>query len=234
VPPPLAVVVPTYNEAANVPELVDGLARSLPGARLYLVDDASPDGTAAVAERLAQAGAPVTVLRRPGKLGLASAYVEGFTRALADGARRVVQMDADLSHDPADLPRLLASPAELVLGSRYVPGGGTRNWPLHRRLLSRGGSVWSRLWLGLPQRDLTGGFKAWDAALLGRVLARPVRSEGYVFQVELTLRAVRAGARVEEVPIVFTERVAGVSKLSRAVALEAVHAVPRLRWSGRS
>lgn len=232
VAPPLAVVTPTYNEAGSLPELVERLARVVPGARVYVVDDASPDGTAEVAEALAREGAPVQVLRRPGRLGLASAYVEGFGRALADGADRVVQLDADLSHDPADLPRLLAVDADLVLGSRYVPGGGTRNWALHRRLLSRGGSAWSRLWLGLPQRDLTGGYKVWTAACLRGVLARPVRSEGYVFQVELTWRAARAGARVVEVPIVFTERVAGASKMSRAVALEAVRAVPALRLMG--
>ena len=163
-------------------------------------------------------------------MGLASAYVDGFRRALDLGADRVVQMDADLSHDPADVPRLLASHADLVLGSRYVPGGGTRNWPLPRRLLSRFGSVYARLWLGLPQRDLTGGFKAWRRETLQGVLGAPVDSEGYAFQVEMTLRAIRAGSTVEEVPIVFTERADGTSKMTPAIAIEACLLVPRLRW----
>ncbi len=217
------VVTPTYNERENIAPLVERLiAHDL---QVLVVDDGSPDGTAALAR---QAGAQV--LERTGKLGLASAYVAGFERALELGAERVVQMDADLSHDPDDVPRLVAAEADLALGSRYVKGGGTRNWPLNRRLLSRGGSLYSRLMLGLPQRDLTGGFKCWDAGLLREVLSRPVRSQGYAFQVEMTLRAVRAGARVIEVPILFTERVEGASKMSRDIAIEAALVIPLLRF----
>jgi dolichol-phosphate mannosyltransferase len=227
--PAVAVVTPTYNEGANVRELIGRIRAAVPGARVYVVDDGSPDGTGDAVEGLAAGREDLVLLRRAGKAGLASAYALGFGAALADGAERVVQMDADLSHDPADLPRLLAPQADLVLGSRYVPGGGTRNWPLHRRLLSRGGSLYARLWLGLPWRDLTGGFKAWRADTLRAALREPVRSEGYVFQVEMTVRAARAGARIEEVPIVFTERAGGVSKMSRAIAVEAALGVPRLR-----
>ena len=213
------VVTPTYNESENLPTLVEKLG----DVRILVVDDGSPDGTGDLAEELG-----CDVLRRPGKQGLASAYVDGMTRALELGATRVVQMDADLSHDPADVPRLLASEADLALGSRYVPGGGTRGWPLHRKLLSRGGSIYSRLWLGLPYRDLTGGFKAWRAETLRAVLAEPIASEGYAFQVEMTVRAHRLGASIEEIPIVFTERVAGASKMSAKIAIEAARLIPRL------
>ena len=213
------VVTPTYNESENLPTLVVKLG----DVRIMVVDDGSPDGTGDLAEELG-----CDVLRRPGKQGLASAYVDGMTRALELGATRVVQMDADLSHDPADVPRLLASEADLALGSRYVPGGGTRGWPLHRKLLSRGGSIYSRLWLGLPYRDLTGGFKAWRAETLRAVLAEPIASEGYAFQVEMTVRAHRLGASIEEIPIVFTERVAGASKMSAKIAIEAARLIPRL------
>ena len=226
----VVVVVHTYNESRNIAELVQRVQASVPDARLLVVDDGSPDGTADLAvEAGRRHGAPVEVLRRPAKQGLGSAYMAGFDGALQTGATRVVQMDADLSHDPADLPRLLAPEADLVLGSRYVPGGGTRHWPLHRRVLSRGGSWYARLWLGLPHHDLTGGFKAWRAPLLRRLLALGPTSEGYVFQVEMTWRAVGLGASVVEVPIVFTERVGGVSKMSRQIALEAVRRVPELR-----
>ncbi len=213
------VVTPTYNESENLPTLVEKLG----DVRILVVDDGPPDGTGDLAEELG-----CDVLRRPGKQGLASAYVDGMTRALELGATRVVQMDADLSHDPADVPRLLASEADLALGSRYVPGGGTRGWPLHRKLLSRGGSIYSRLWLGLPYRDLTGGFKAWRAETLRAVLAEPIASEGYAFQVEMTVRAHRLGASIEEIPIVFTERVAGASKMSAKIAIEAARLIPRL------
>ena len=217
------VVTPTYNERDNIVTLVERLARH--DIQVLVVDDGSPDGTAELARK---AGAQV--LEREGKLGLASAYVTGFQRALELGAERVVQMDADLSHDPDDVPRLLDADADLALGSRYVDGGGTKNWPLSRRLLSRGGSLYSRLVLGLPQRDLTGGFKCWDAELLRRVLRTPVRSQGYAFQVEMTLRATRAGARIVEVPILFTERVEGASKMSRDIAIEAALVIPLLRF----
>lgn len=231
---PVAVVIPTYDEADNVGPLIQGLRSALGAqARIIVVDDASPDGTAAVA---ADHGA--LVLERPGKQGLASAYVQGLGHALALGGDPVVQMDADLSHDPADLPRLLAAlgprpRADLVLGSRYVTGGGTVNWSPGRRLLSRGGCAYAQAWLGLPLRDLTGGFKAWSARALRAVDLPTVQSRGYAFQVETTARALAAGMMVVEVPIVFTERRAGASKMSREIAVEAALTVPRIGLSLR-
>lgn len=226
--PGLIVVTPTFSESATIGPLVRAL-RGL-GADVLVVDDDSPDGTAALAE---EAGA--RVLLRKGRRGFASAYVEGLSAALALGADPIVQMDADLSHDPQDVPRLIAAldGHDLALGSRYVPGGGTRNWELHRRLLSRFGTFYASTWLGLPYRDLTGGFKAWRAELLRRVDLGSLAGEGYVFQVECTLRAARLGASIVEVPILFTERAGGVSKMSTRVALEAGLLVPRLRWRGR-
>jgi len=215
------VVVPTYNERECLPTLVERLG----GLRILVVDDGSPDGTGDLAADLG-----CEVLRRTGKLGLASAYTDGMARALDLGADRIVQMDADLSHDPADVPRLLAADADVVLGSRYAPGGGTAGWPLRREILSRFGSMYARAWLGLPYKDVTGGFKAWRADTLRRVLDRPPQSEGYAFQVEMTLRAVRLGASIVEVPIVFTERAAGVSKMSGRIAVEAALLVPKLRF----
>ncbi|MCK6527580.1 polyprenol monophosphomannose synthase [Myxococcota bacterium] len=225
----VAIVTPTYNERENVGELIARLAAAVPGATVVVVDDGSPDGTADAVDEVARERPGVHLLRRPGKAGLASAYVTGFHLALALGAERIVQIDADLSHDPADVPRLLAEPADLVLGSRHVPGGGTRDWSLHRRILSRFGSAYARACLGLPQRDLTGGFKAWRAAPLRRVLSRPLLADGYAFQVETTQRAVRAGCSVVEVPIVFTERARGASKMRLPIALEAALLVPALR-----
>jgi len=227
------VVTPTYNEADNLERLVRALRAVLPEVGVLVVDDGSPDGTGELAEGLGRELGRIEVLKRAGKQGLATAYVAGFARLLAQGAGRIVQMDADLSHDPADVPRLLTAldqGADLALGSRYVPGGGTRNWPLDRRLLSRFGSLYSRLWLGLPVRDLTGGFKAWTRATLQGVLTQEVASDGYAFQVELTWRAIRGGASVVEVPIIFTEREDGVSKMSRDIAVEAAWLVPLLRF----
>ena len=218
------IVTPTYNERENIQALLTRLSEAAPDAQVLVVDDGD-DGTAEAAEALG-----AEVLRRQGKQGLASAYVQGMQLALERGATAVVQMDADLSHDPADVPRLLASTADLAIGSRYVPGGGTVNWPLHRKLLSRGGSLYSRLSLGLRYRDLTGGFKRWAAPLLTEVLSRPIQSGGYAFQVEMTLRAHRLGASIEELPIVFTEREEGVSKMSRDIAIEAALLIPRLRF----
>ena len=223
------VVVPTYNERGNLDALVQRL-RGAVDCQILIVDDNSPDGTADHAEALNQQLGGITVARRAGKSGLASAYVHGFRLALEQGAQRVVQMDGDLSHDPAALPGMLALGHDLVLGSRWIPGGGTRNWPRRRQLLSRFGSVYARRALSLPQRDLTGGFKVWRAPLLAAVLEQPVRSSGYAFQVELTLRAVRLGATVTEVPITFTERTQGESKMGGRIALEAAWLVPRLRW----
>ena len=223
------VVVPTYNERENLPNLVRQLRDARADLQILVVDDGSPDGTGDLAEQLNEELGGIHLLRRAGKQGLASAYVDGFGVALKAGAERVVQMDADLSHDPADVPRLLDADADVVIGSRYVPGGGTRGWPLKRKVLSRLGSIYARAWLGLPYRDITGGFKAWRAPTLARVLSEPLQSQGYAFQVEMTLRAVRSGATVTEVPIVFTERTAGASKMSSRIAVEAALLVPRLR-----
>lgn len=225
------VVTPTFNERENIDALVGRLLSLDAQVSLVVVDDASPDGTGARVAELARENPRVVLLSRSGKAGLASAYLEGFRLALAAGAERIVQMDADLSHNPDDVPRLLAADADLVLGSRYVPGGGVRNWPLYRQVLSRGGSAYARTLLGLAVRDLTGGFKAWRAEALRAVLEGPVASNGYVFQAETTLRAARLGLRILEVPIIFTEREGGVSKMSGAIAIEAAWKVPRLRWS---
>lgn len=224
------VVTPTYNERENIDTLVGRLLSLDAQVSLVVVDDASPDGTGARVAELARENPRVVLLSRSGKAGLASAYLQGFRRALAAGAERIVQMDADLSHNPDDVPRLLAADADLVLGSRYVAGGGVRNWPLYRQVLSRGGSAYARTLLGLAVRDLTGGFKAWRAEALRAVLDGPVASNGYVFQAETTLRAARLGLRILEVPIVFTEREGGVSKMSGAIAIEAAWKVPSLRW----
>ena len=228
-PMSIFVVIPTYNERENLPRLVSLLRQARADLQILVVDDGSPDGTGDLVLELAKQLGGIHLLRREGKQGLASAYVDGFSRALAEGASRVVQMDADLSHDPKDVPRLLEADADVVIGSRYVEGGGTRGWPLKRKLLSRFGSIYARAWLGLPYRDVTGGFKAWRRATLEQVLAEPLQSEGYAFQVEMTLRAVRGGASVTEVPIVFTERAAGASKMSSRIAVEAALLVPRLR-----
>jgi dolichol-phosphate mannosyltransferase len=223
---PAAVVVPTYNEAANVVAVVGRVRAALPGARVIVVDDASPDGTADLA---ASAGAEV--LRRAGPRGLGPAYRDAFVYALDAGYDPICQMDADLSHDPDDLPRLVAAlaHADLALGSRWVEGGGTVAWGLGRRALSRFGSLYARSWLGLPHRDLTGGFKAWRATMLAALPVSALQADGYAFQVEATWRAHRAGARIVEVPIVFTERRAGASKMSGRIAIEAAWRVPGLR-----
>lgn len=232
-----ALVTPTYNERDNLEHLVLQVREALPETTLYVVDDGSPDGTGQLAEQLGERLSGIHVIHREGKLGLGSAYREGFARALADGHDPIFQMDADLSHDPRDLPRLLAlcapqgtdSGADLALGSRYVPGGGTRNWPLRRRILSRAGTAYARLLLDLPYRDLTGGFKCWRARCLQGIDLSTVRSEGYVFQVETTLRAFRRGFHIRELPIIFTERSTGRSKMSTRIACEAAWRVPALR-----
>jgi len=220
------VVVPTYEEAENLPALVAGVRAAL-DCEIGVVDDGSGDGTGDIAEALAD-----WVIHRPGKAGLASAYVAGFRRALDGGAAHVLQMDADLSHDPADLPRLLAcarAGADVAIGSRYVPGGGVDGWPRHRALLSRAGCAYARVTLGCPVRDLTGGFKCFRAGALRAIELDAIAVGGFAFQVETTYRALRAGLVVEEVPIVFHERRAGRSKLSAAIAAEAVWRIPALR-----
>ena len=225
------IVLPTYNEAANLPDISAAILAQLPGTTLLVVDDASPDGTGRLADELATEDDQVRVLHRQRKEGLGPAYVAGFRRALDGGARRVVQMDADWSHHPCYLDQLLAAldEADLVIGSRYVAGGGVRNWSAWRRFVSRGGSVFARIVLGLAQHDLTGGFKAWRAETLAALPWQRLHSGGYVFQIETTFLASRSGARVIEIPIVFEDRLEGVSKMSRRIIVEALIVVVRLR-----
>jgi len=199
--------------------------------RVLVIDDNSPDGTGELADRLAAELGFVDVLHRPRKEGLGPAYLAGCRRALDAGAELILEVDCDFSHDPADVPRLLAAAetADLVLGSRYVPGGGNENWGVIRRAISTGGSLYARLVLGVPVRDLTGGFKCFRRAVLDSIPLDQVRSRGYAFQIELTYRAIRKGFRVEEVPIRFADRAVGGSKMSRAIVLEAIWKVPLLR-----
>ena len=235
------VVIPTYNEAENVERLVRAavaeLERAAPDAhRVLIVDDNSPDGTGRLADVLAQDMSAVEVLHRTAKNGLGQAYLAGFDRALSEGADLVIEMDADFSHDPRYLSDLIgaAAEADLVLGSRYVAGGAVRDWGLMRRLVSRGGGVYARVILGVDVQDLTGGFKCIRRTVLESIDLPTVRAQGYVFQIEVTYRAILAGFRVREVPIVFTDRTVGTSKMSAAIALEAMWLVPRLRRSARA
>jgi dolichol-phosphate mannosyltransferase len=202
--------------------------------RILIVDDASPDGTGAIADRLASENAELSVLHRARKDGLGRAYLAGFQAALDGGAELVLQMDCDFSHDPADVPRLIAASetADVALGSRYVPGGGVENWALRRRIQSRGGCAYARLILGVPVRDLTGGFKCWRRAALEALDFDGVDAHGYGFQIEMTYRAIKAGLSVTEVPIVFRERREGQSKMTAWITLEAVWKVPALRLRG--
>ena len=227
------MVLPTYNEAENVKQIVvRALAALPPGSHVLVVDDDSPDGTGRLAEDLASREPSVEVLHRSKREGLGHAYLHGFAYALERGAEVVCQMDADFSHDPATLPDLIAalSSADVVLGSRYVPGGKVEDWGLARRLLSRGGSLYARVILQLPLRDLTSGFKAYRRQALGPLLAADVEAAGYVFQVETTYRAWRAGRRIVEIPITFRDRAAGTSKMTLAIAAEAAWRVPLMRW----
>jgi dolichol-phosphate mannosyltransferase len=228
------VILPTYNEAGNLAGISAAILESLPGSILLVVDDGSPDGTGGLADGLAAADLRVRVRHRTAKQGLGRAYLDGFGIALAAGATCVVQMDADWSHDPAALPALVApitgGRADLVIGSRYVRGGGVTDWGIFRRLVSRGGSVFARIVLGLGPHDLTGGFKAWRADTLAAVPFDGVRAGGYVFQIEMTYRASRLGARIAEVPILFRDRQVGQSKMSRRIIVEALLVVLTLRW----
>ncbi len=231
--PGVAVVVPTYNERDNLAALIEKILALGPAYRVIVVDDASPDGTGTLADQLAAGRrGRLQVLHRSSKEGIGPAYIAGFRVALADGAERIAQMDADHSHDPADLPRLVATTAihDLALGSRYVPGGRTEGWPLHRRLLSRLGGLYARVVLGVPIADLTSGFKVWRREALAALDLDVLRADGYAFQIETTYRTLRRGGRVAELPIVFADRVAGASKLSRRVVLEAAVVVWRLRF----
>jgi len=234
---PIRVVLPTYNEADNVESLTAAVLAAAPaGTGILVVDDASPDGTGAIADRLAAADPRIAVLHRPAKQGLGPAYVAGFGSALGGGAERIVQMDADFSHDPADVPRLIAATieggADLALGSRYVAGGGVGDWGRGRQAISRWGSIYARTWLGLGVQDLTGGFKCFRREVLESIRLETVSALGYAFQIETTYRAVRAGFNVVEVPIVFSDRRVGESKMSRAIVAEAAWRVPIMRFRG--
>jgi dolichol-phosphate mannosyltransferase len=241
--PAVWVIVPTYDEAENIRPITAAILESLPAATVLVVDDGSPDGTGRIADELAAADARIRVRHRTAKQGLGRAYLDGFGVALGGGATVVVQMDADFSHDPAVLPSLVApieaGEADLVIGSRYTKGGGVVDWGIGRRLISRGGSTFARIVLGLRPNDLTGGFKAWRSSTLAAVPFDGVHAGGYVFQIEMTYRASRAGARIREVPITFRDRRVGQSKMSRRIVVEALVVVVQLRldelvgWVGR-
>jgi dolichol-phosphate mannosyltransferase len=233
---PAWLVLPTYNEAGNIEALVLAARASLPvTARILIVDDGSPDGTGAIADRLAASLDGVEVLHRTRKEGLGPAYIAGFRRALAAGASLALEMDSDFSHDPADLPRLLAASegADLVIGSRYVPGGRIADWGALRRGISRGGSRYAQAVLGLEVRDLTGGFKCFRREVLEAIDLDAVDARGYAFQVEMTYRAIRLGFRVAEIPIVFRDRRDGESKMNASIVAEAIWRLPRLRIAQR-
>jgi len=230
------LVIPTYNESANVEPIVEAAREALPPSRrVLIVDDSSPDGTGEIADRLAEAHDDVAVLHRPTKAGLGPAYVAGFREALDGGADLIAQMDADFSHDPRDLQRLLeaAEDADVVLGSRYVRGGGVTDWGAARRAVSRWGSAYARAALGIDVQDLTGGFKVFRRQALEAIDLGSMASLGYAFQVETTYRAIKAGFRVVEVPIVFRDRRVGESKMSGGIVLEAAWRVPGMRLRGR-
>ena len=229
------LILPTYNEAVNLEPFVRAvlpeLADAVPDHRILIVDDDSPDGTGRIADGLASEFDAVEVLHRAEKRGLGVAYLAGFRRALASGAELILEMDSDFSHSPADVPRLIAAAedADLVLGSRYVTGGGVSDWGMLRRMLSRGGSWYARVILGVKVADLTGGFKCFRREVLEALDLDGVHAEGYGFQIELTYRAARAGFRIKEIPITFRERQAGISKMTARIAIEAIWKVPLLR-----
>jgi dolichol-phosphate mannosyltransferase len=230
---PALVCLPTYDERENVVPIVEAILAATPEVDVLVIDDNSPDGTGELADALAAREPRVHVLHRAGKEGLGKAYLAGFAWALSRGYGLVLEMDADFSHDPGYLPGMIArarDDADLVLGSRYVPGGGTVNWGLGRKLVSRGGSLYARLILGVRVRDLTGGFKCFRREVLEAIELSTVECSGYSFQIELTYRALRAGFRVAELPIVFADRRVGQSKMSRGIVLEAIRKV----WSMRA
>ena len=234
--PDVWVILPTYNEAENLERIVGAVLEHLPESRrVLIVDDNSPDGTGEIADRLAAADESVTVLHRQLKEGLGPAYLAGFRVALDGGAERIIEMDADFSHDPGFLPRLIEATerADLVIGSRYVPGGGITEWGPMRRFISRGGSAYARAALGLPIKDLTGGFKCFRRIVLETIDLDTIEARGYAFQVETTYRAIKAGFRVVEVPIVFKDRADGTSKMSKAIVAEAMWRVPAMRLRRR-
>lgn len=223
----VVVCIPTYNERENLPLILDRLFAANPDVQALVIDDGSPDGTGALADDLAALDPRISVLHRTSKEGLGAAYRAGFARAIADGATHVVEMDADGSHAPEQLPVLLASAetADLVLGSRWVPGGRVRNWPMHRKVLSRGGNLYARLLLRVSIRDITGGYRVFRVSTLQAIDYASVTSQGYVFQVDMAYRVLRAGLCVVEVPIEFVERELGASKMSRRIVLEAMQQV---------
>jgi dolichol-phosphate mannosyltransferase len=228
--PPAVVCLPTYNERENLEPMLRALGDK--GVRVLVIDDSSPDGTGELADRLAAELDHVDVLHRERKEGLGPAYLAGFRRALADGAELVLEMDCDFSHDPDDVPRLIAAAqdgADVVLGSRYVNGGAVRNWGPLRRFVSAGGSLYARVLLGAPVRDLTGGFKCYRRRVLETIDLDAIDAKGYAFQIETTYRALRAGFKVVEIPITFVDRAVGGSKMSKAIVAEAVWKVPALR-----
>lgn len=225
----ILVVIPTYNECENLPRIVARVHAAAPGVDILVADDNSPDGTGAIADELAAADSRVHVLHRPGKAGLGAAYLAGFAWALERGYDAVVEMDADGSHRPEDLPRLIEAlvDADLVLGSRWVPGGQVVNWPLSRKVLSRGGNAYTRFMLRAPVRDATGGYRIFRASALRSLDLGSVESQGYCFQVDLVWRAVQRGLVIREVPIIFVEREIGTSKMSRQIVIEALAKVTR-------
>ncbi len=230
------VILPTYNEAENLERIVGAVLEQLPpSGKVLVVDDSSPDGTGEIANRLARSNESVRVLHRARKEGLGPAYLAGFHVALDAGAQRIIEMDADFSHDPAYLPRLIEATenADLVIGSRYVPGGGVTEWGPMRRFISRGGSAYARMALGLPIRDLTGGFKCFRREVLEAINLDTIEARGYAFQVETTYRAIKAGFRVVEIPIVFSDRRDGTSKMTSAIVAEAIWRVPAMRFRRR-
>jgi len=231
--PRAVLCLPTYNERENLEAMIDALGGVLDtnSDRVLVIDDGSPDGTGDIADRLARERSWVSVLHRPAKEGIGPAYIAGFRWALAEGAELVLEMDCDFSHDPSDVPRLIdaAAEADLVLGSRYAPGGGTANWGLLRRFVSRGGCLYAQVLLGLRVRDLTGGFKCFRRAALEAIDLDALSAHGYAFQIETTYRVSRAGLRVREIPITFVERRAGASKMTGSIVAEAMWRVPLLR-----
>lgn len=226
------IVTPTYNEKDNLPRFIDAVRSALPEADLMVVDDNSPDGTGAIADSIAAKDEHVTVMHRAGKLGLGTAYIQAFQQGLAKGYDRFFEMDADLSHDVRYLPDFvdaLDNGADVVIGSRNIPGGGVEGWGLGRHVISKGGSLYSRTILGLPVKDLTSGYKAFTRRALEAIDIDGVHSNGYSFQIEMTYRALRKGMKVKEVPIVFVDRTAGASKMSRRIFVEAIGVVWKLR-----
>ena len=226
----IAIVIPTYNERENCEQLFALITATLPSAWIIVVDDQSTDGTGALVRRIAGTNPHIALLERTGPRGFAQSYIDGFRTALDRGADIIVQMDADLSHSPNDIPRLLTAldSADCAIGSRYCQGGGTVGWPLNRKLISKLGNWYARRSTGIPLNDITAGFAAWNANILSSVIAKPITSDGYVFQIELKYRAWKQSARIVEVPIVFHERERGASKMSRRTIMEAVHRVHAL------